>query len=70
MSVLIVSIFSVLGFWLGRYIVLRVGKCINTQTQESNQREDERCKEAVRRGVAEYLEAKKDWEEKGDNHVS
>lgn len=70
MNILIVSIFSVLGFWFGRYIVLRIDKWIDRSIQEGDQREDERRREGVKRGVAEYLEAKKRWKKEGDNHVS
>lgn len=68
--ILTVSICSVLAFCLGRYIVLSLNRWINKSIQKGYELEDARRRESVKQGVAEYLEAKRKWEEKGDNHVS
>lgn len=65
--ILTVSICSVLAFWLGRYAVLSLNKWVNTSIQKGYEIEDARRREGVKRGVVEYLEAKKRWDEKGDS---
>lgn len=65
--VLTVSICSVLAFWLGRYAVLSLNKWVNTNIQKGYEIEDARRHEGIRRGVAEYLKAKRKWEDKGDS---